>query len=301
VDKFNLRRHFRFKTECTGAEWVDGTWRVHFLDTYTGKKFTKECTILLSAVGGFSIPRPAKFAGMEKYMGKIFHTADWDHTFDWRNKNVAVIGNGCSAAQVVPSIAPGAKKLVQYARSPQWYHPRPNKVFTTFDKFCFRYLPLYQRYHRLDLFLQTDELASVYGSEDKQVEKRLATEAEARSYILSEAPKKYHHFIVPDFPLGCKRRIYDPGYLACLHRDNVELLPEGIQEFTETGLLSETGKSEDFDAVILATGFDVQSFLAPMKITGKTGEELQNQWSNRRGAQAYMGTFVHNNPNFAIL
>ncbi|KAF5636952.1 monooxygenase [Fusarium sp. NRRL 25303] len=301
VDKFNLRSHFHFKVECTGAEWVDGSWHVHFLDTYTGEKFTKQCTILLSAVGGFSIPRQSKFPGMDKYKGRAFHTAEWDHTFDWRDKKVAVIGNGCSAAQVVPSIAPGVKKLVQYARSPQWYHPRPNRVFSSFEKFCFRYVPLYQRYHRLDLFLQTDDLASVYGPEEKQIKKRLATEAEARSYILSEVPKKYHHFIVPDFPLGCKRRIYDPGYLAALRRDNVELLPEGIQEFTETGLISEKGKPEDFDAVILATGFDVSSFLAPMKIIGKTGEELRDQWSNRRGAQAYMGTFVHNNPNFAIL
>ncbi|KAL5600653.1 hypothetical protein FOVSG1_008465 [Fusarium oxysporum f. sp. vasinfectum] len=301
VDKFNLRSHFRFKVECTGAEWVDGSWHVHFLDTYTGEKFTKQCTILLSAVGGFSIPRQSKFPGMDKYKGRTFHTAEWDHTFDWRNKKVAVIGNGCSAAQVVPSIAPGVKKLVQYARSPQWYHPRPNRVFSSFEKFCFRYVPLYQRYHRLDLFLQTDDLASVYGPEEKQIKKRLAIEADARSYILSEAPKTYHHFIVPDFPLGCKRRIYDPGYLAALRRDNVELLPEGIKEFTETGLVSEKGKPEDFDAVILATGFDVSSFLAPMKIIGKTGEKLQDQWSNRRGAQAYMGTFVHNNPNFAIL
>ncbi|KAI8657178.1 hypothetical protein NCS57_01095500 [Fusarium keratoplasticum] len=301
VDKFQLRSHFRFNTECTGAEWVDGAWHVHFVNPVTREKFTKRCTILLSAVGGFSIPRPARFPGMNKYKGRVFHTAEWDHTFDWTNKAVAVIGNGCSAAQVVPSIAPGVKRLVQYARSPQWYHPRPNRGFSAFDKFCFRYLPFWQRYHRLDLFLKTDSLASVYGSDERQIKKRLAVEAEARSYIRREAPRKYHDFIFPDFPLGCKRRIYDPGYLASLHRDNVELLPEGIQEFTENGLVSETGKAEDFDAVILATGFDVQSFLAPMTITGKTGEELQEQWSRRRGAQAYMGTFVHNMPNLAIL
>ncbi|KAF4994132.1 hypothetical protein FDECE_13232 [Fusarium decemcellulare] len=301
VDKFQLRGHFHFNTECTGAEWVDGAWHVHFVNSVTGDKFMKQCTILLSAVGGFSIPRPARFPGIDRYKGKVFHTAEWDHTFDWKNKAVAVIGNGCSAAQVVPSIAPGVKRLVQYARSPQWYHPRPNKSFSALDKFCFRYLPLWQRYHRLDLFLKTDSLASVYGSDERQIKKRLAVEEEARSYIRKEAPRKYHDFIFPDFPLGCKRRIYDPGYLASLHRDNVELLPEGIQEFTKNGLISETGKTEDFDAVILATGFDVQSFLAPMKITGKTGVELQDQWSRRRGAQAYMGTFVHNMPNFAIL
>ncbi|KAH6869051.1 hypothetical protein B0T10DRAFT_418998 [Thelonectria olida] len=301
VDKFQLRSHFRFNIECIGAEWVDGQWHVDFINSTTGQKFTKQCTILLSAVGGFSQPRRVNFAGMDRYKGKIFHTAEWDHSFDWKGKRIAVIGNGCSAAQVVPSIAPGVKKLTQYARSAQWYHPRPNKVFSGLEKFCFRYLPLWQRYHRLDIFLKTDQLASVYGSDAKQIKQRVAIEEEATQYIRREAPEKYHDFIVPDFPLGCKRRIYDPGYLASLHRDNVELLPEGLKGFTETGLISESGREEDFDAVILATGFDVQSFLAPINIVGKTGESLQDQWGKSRGAQAYMGTFVHNHPNLAIL
>lgn len=133
------------------------------------------------------------------------------------------------------------------------------------------------------------------------MKQRLALEEEARQYIYSAAPKKYHHFIAPTFPLGCKRRIYDPGYLASLHRPNVELLPEAPKAFTETGIISESGKEEDFDAVIMATGFSVQQFLSEMKIVGKDGTELQDQWNNHKGAQAYMGTFVHNHPNFAVL
>ncbi|KAH7127307.1 hypothetical protein EDB81DRAFT_846220 [Dactylonectria macrodidyma] len=301
VDKFQLRSHFHFNVECLGAQWIDGQWHVRFVNHATGQKFTKRCTVLLSAVGGFSQLREVNFPGMDEYKGKIFHTAEWDHSFDWKDKRVAVIGNGCSAAQVVPSIAPDVKKLTQYARSAQWYHPRPNQSFSSLDKFLFRYLPFWQRYHRADLFFKTDKLASVYGSDDNQVKQRLALEEEARQYIRKESPSKYHDFIIPNFPLGCKRRIYDPGYLASLHRDNVELLPEGLSRFTETGVVSETGKEESFDAVILATGFDVQSFLAPMEIIGKTRHSLQDQWSNHRGAQAYMGTLVHNHPNLAIL
>ncbi|KAB5531368.1 hypothetical protein GE09DRAFT_1040978 [Coniochaeta sp. 2T2.1] len=301
VDKFDLRAHFRFNFECLAAEWVDEQWRVLLVNTRTGQRLVRGCDILLSAVGGFSHPRRIDFPGMDRYKGKIFHTAEWDHSFDWTGKRIAVIGNGCSAAQVIPSIAPDVKKLTQYARSPQWYHPRPNKPFTSFDKFCFRYIPLWQRFHRLDTFLKTDQLASIYGSDADQVEKRLATEDEARRYIYNQSPKKYHDFIVPDFPLGCKRRIYDPGYLACLHRDNVELLPEGIRTLTEAGLISDTGKEENFDAVILATGFKVQSFLDSIKVTGKAGQSLHGQWDKHRGAQAYMGTYVHNFPNFAIL
>lgn len=302
VDKFGLRPHFNFGAECLGAEWQNGKWNVQFKDVSTGKTFTKKCEVFLSAVGGFATLREPRFPGLNQFEGPVFHTADWDHSFDWHGKRVAVIGNGCSAAQVVPSIAPGVKKLTQYARSPQWYHPRPNKVFSRLEKFCFRYLPLWQRWYRLDTFLKTDQLASVYGSDQGQIKQRLALEEEARQYIYSQSPKKYHHFIVPDFPLGCKRRIYDPGYLASLHRDNVELLPEGVRECTKTGIVSsETGQEQDFDAIILATGFDVSSFLAPMKVVGKNGTTIHDQWKDHRGAQAYMGTFVHNFPNLAIM
>lgn len=301
VDKFQLRHHFNFRQECLGAEWQGGGWTVTFRDIATGKTFTEQCDILLSAVGGFQQPREPYFPGINKFTGDVFHTAEWNHSFDYTDKRVAVIGNGCSAAQVVPAIAPRVKKVTQYARSPQWYHPRPNKIFSARDKFCFRYIPFLQRWHRLNLFLKTDNLASVYGPDEKQVSKRLALEEEARQYICSKAPEKYHDFIVPDFPLGCKRRIYDPDYLETLNRDNVELLPEGISEVTETGIISENGKQGDFDAIVLATGFKVTSFLSPMKIMGKTGKSLEEQWDMHRGSQAYMGTFVHNYPNFAML
>ena len=301
MDKFDLRQHFRFSLECVAAKWENGLWHVTFVNTRTGEKVIKQCRLLLTAVGGFSQPRRVKFPGMESFGGHMFHTAEWDHSFDWRGKRVAVIGNGCSAAQVVPSIAKGVTKLTQYARSPQWYHERPNKPFSRVERFCFRYLPLWQRYYRLDLFLKTDELASVYGPSEWQVKARKRVEQSAREYIYKSAPERYHNFIVPDFPLGCKRRIYDPGYLKSLHYDHVDLLPEGIKEITATGIISESGKVEDFDAIVLATGFDVTSFLTPLAVTGKNGASLHRQWREHRGAQAYMGTFVHNFPNFAIM
>jgi cation diffusion facilitator CzcD-associated flavoprotein CzcO len=92
-------------------------WDVMFLNLANKDRFTKHCTILLTAVGGFSQPREVSFPGMDLYNGRVFHTAEWDHNFDYRDKRVAVIGNGCSAAQVVPSIASSVKKLTQCVNS----------------------------------------------------------------------------------------------------------------------------------------------------------------------------------------
>ncbi|KAK7700107.1 hypothetical protein SLS64_011125 [Diaporthe eres] len=147
----------------------------------------------------------------------------------------------------------------------------------------------------------TDSLAASYGSSPEEVKERMEIEENAKAYIYSQAPKKYHEALVPNFALGCKRRIFDPNYLSSLHLDHVDLIAEGIREITKTGIISESGYEEDFDIIILATGFQVSNFLTPMQIVGKTGIAIKDQWESKKGAQAYMGTFVHNFPNFGML
>lgn len=131
------------------------------------------------------------------------------------------------------------------------------------------------------------------------------------------APKKYHNFIVPDFPLGkmnysttlviangslgCKRRIFDPGYLEALHAENMSLVPEGISGVDAKGITSASGVYEEFDVIVLATGFEVANFLGPLKVVGKNKIDLHDQWNSGAGAQAYMGIYVHNFPNFALM
>jgi cation diffusion facilitator CzcD-associated flavoprotein CzcO len=114
VDKFKLRPHMQFRISCLGARWNTKIqkWEVHLQDQ-TGKKFTREATIFISAVGGISEPRNVKFPGMEKFRGAIFHTARWDHTYNYEGKRMALIGNGCSAAQVVPSVVRQVKYIKQ--------------------------------------------------------------------------------------------------------------------------------------------------------------------------------------------
>ena len=101
--------------------------------------------------------------------------------------------------------------------------------------------------------------------------------------------------------IGCKRRIFDPNYLESLHRPNLEVVAQGIKTFDETGIISDDGTKTEFDIIVLATGFQVQQFLTPMEVHGKGGVSLSQQWREKRGAQAYMGSYVNNFPNFGIL
>ncbi|KAF2095664.1 monooxygenase [Rhizodiscina lignyota] len=303
VDKFDIRKHVHCSVECVGAAWHadKSKWEVRLKDIQTEIEYSRFASVFVSAVGAISFPRDVKFPGMENFKGDMFHTARWNHSVSYKGKRVAVIGNGCSAAQVVPAIAPDVAFVKQYARSGQWYHERPNHYYNALDKFLFKWVPLWQRSLRLRIFLEADDETATYFPTPSGVKARKKMEAQSTKYICSMTPKKYWEVLIPKFPLGCKRRIFDPGYLESLNRKNVELLPEGIKEITETGIVSTSGIRDDFDIIVLATGFQVSQFLTPMHIVGANGMALHDQWKECRGAQAYLGTYVHNYPNLAIL
>ena len=53
------------------------------------------------------------------------------------------------------------------------------------------------------------------------------------------------------------------------------------------------------DVIIFATGFKSTEFLAPMRIVGRNGRLLADEW--RAGARAYLGVTVSGFPNFFML
>jgi cation diffusion facilitator CzcD-associated flavoprotein CzcO len=44
---------------------------------------------------------------LEKFQGKLMHSASWDSSFDFRGKKAAVIGIGSSGIQIMPEVAKG--------------------------------------------------------------------------------------------------------------------------------------------------------------------------------------------------
>jgi cation diffusion facilitator CzcD-associated flavoprotein CzcO len=71
------------------------------------------------------IVRPTLYLqNIELFKKPIIHTAEWDASLDLSDKRVAVIGTGCSAVQLVPSIADKVKELYLFQRTPAWVRPR---------------------------------------------------------------------------------------------------------------------------------------------------------------------------------
>src|SRR3954447_24810960 len=89
-------------TEVERASWNEerGKW---VLETTAGGH---EADVLVTACGQLSVPAVPPLPGLESFDGPAFHTAEWRHDVELRGKRVAVLGTGCSAIQVVPSIQP---------------------------------------------------------------------------------------------------------------------------------------------------------------------------------------------------
>lgn len=178
---------------------------------------------------------------------------------------------------------------------------QPNAPYTTTEKWAFKYLPGWMRWERFSTYWAVDKLYLEYIKNPDAEPLRSVSEKQARDYMTSKCPPQYLEKIMPDYPVGCKRRVMDPGYLDALHRDNIDLCDEKIARIDETGIQLQNGTHEDFDIIVYATGFYTQEFLSPMTILGRGGKSLTEHWKETHGCQAYMGTTVSGFPNMAIM
>lgn len=149
VDKHQLDRHIRFGTECTGGYWdeVESRWHVTVAG---GDEYIAQ--FLVSGIGALHVPSTPVLTGIDSFEGAAFHSARWDHEVDLAGKNVAVIGTGASAVQLVPKIVDTVASLQLYQRSPAWVLPRSNFAIPEAVRHAFSKLPLLRRLFRDSIY-----------------------------------------------------------------------------------------------------------------------------------------------------
>ena len=63
----------------------------------------------------------------------------------------------------------------------------------------------------------------------------------------------------------------DNGWFRTLTRDDITLNPHGAAEVRPHSVVGGDGAEHEVDVLVLATGFDVVRFLAPIEIVGRSG------------------------------
>ncbi len=293
ADVHGLRARIRFGHDLRAAEYDAraGRWR---LETSRGVVLAKK---VVSGTGGLSEPRAAALPGLERFGGKQFHSATWDHDYALAGKRVAVIGTGASAIQFVPEIAAAPSQLDVYQRTPNWIIPRPDRAYGKVAQWLFRHVPGVRALYRASIYWkhETRVLGFVVHPALMQIGRRSAL----RHIAAQVRDPELRARVTPEYAFGCKRVLISNDWYPALQRDNVELVTSPIAEVTSDAILDASGRRRPVDCIIHASGFYATENPIATRIRGASGETLAHAW--RDGEEAYLGTLVHGFPNLFLI
>jgi cation diffusion facilitator CzcD-associated flavoprotein CzcO len=298
AEKYGILPHCRFGIEVQAARFdaEAGVWRIR-----TARNGTEveefEAEILVSGVGQLHRPVVPKIPGLDSFEGQWFHSAAWNHDVDLSGKRVGVVGNGASAIQFVPEIAPEVEQMSVFQRSPNWLIPRGDRPYTEAEKRRYARLPWLAKLYRGFLWARQELLFSVMVGQRFFTRKWTQMSLDHMHESITDPVMR--EALTPDYPIGAKRILIHDDYFPALARDNVALVTSQIERIEGSSVITEDGQSQDFDVLIMATGFDTNSFLAPMAIEGLGGRMLEQEWKD--GAEAFLGLTVTGFPNLFLM
>lgn len=276
--------------------------------------------VVVSCVGGLVEPNqwPENIPGKDKFQGSIFHSARWDYSVDLKDKDIIVVGTGCSAAQFVPKLRKdyGAKTVTQIMRSPPWVEPKfPQPVKPETQVWLNKHIPGYMTSWR-QLFFWGGEASWLWFQDSEWAgRKREQVEATMLAHMRKQTPVKYHEILTPNYSIGCKRRIFDKEWLNSLQDEHLELTTLPITSVGEKSVtlgpgrtyppMSDTSSKAPShqaiipaDIIVLANGFVTTTWLHPLDVVGRGGLHLHDVFEQRGGPQMYMGAAMDEFPNF---
>ena len=294
VDKYELATHLRLNSNVDKAMFDEDAacWRLTLDD---GQSFTGKA--LVSGMGALNRPAYPDIPGLSEFSGTSFHSARWDHGYDFEGKTVAVIGTGASAIQFVPQIADKVKQLLLFQRTPPWVVPKPDRLFPSWERRLYRHLPFARLLFR-NLIYWRQEVRGIGFTIDPRLM------GHARRVALKHLEKQVadptlREKLTPNYTIGCKRILISSDYYPALQKDNVSLNTSGIKCVTEDAVIDGDGREHKVDAIVLGTGFRATDPITPTRLLGIGGRDLSDDW--RDGPEAFLGISVAGYPNLFLL
>jgi 4-hydroxyacetophenone monooxygenase len=296
AEHYDVARSIAFSTEVTECEWVEarGVWRVS-IRSPEGVR-VEEADVVISAVGQLSNPNVPPIPGRETFGGDARHTAEWGD-LDTKGKRVAIVGTGASSMQLLRKTAEVAKEVTVLQLIPSWCAPAELYHIDVEESMKWRManIPLFQTYYRLRQFhcLHGNYPALEAGSEMNNTMKHLLTRYIERE---CEGDPELLKDVMPTYPPFCSRILIANDWYKTLRRDNVRLVPHAATEITRTGIVA-NGEHLEVDVIVYSTGFKANNFLFPMRVLGRSGVDIREQWREEGGATAYLGITSPGLPN----
>jgi len=311
------KKYMKLSTKVVEGRWdeEEGVWKLTLEDQNTKELWHDWAHIFINGTGILNTWKWPDIEGLHDFKGPMMHSAHWDHSVDFKDKTVAVIGTGSSSVQIVPALQKTVKHMEVYMRSPTWISPpfgagalqsdlekganvdpgQRQYTFSEEEKKRFRDNPEYHLDFRKRIEAEINSLFGMYqrGSEMSNHFRDVITKEMYRR--MGPGHEKLKSFIIPKWSPGCRRISPGDGYLEALVKDNVEPVFSGIVKVTPEGILTEDGKEHKFDILVCATGFQV-AFKPAFKVINAAGKTIQEDWGH--GVNLYFGVSAPRFPNY---
>ncbi len=332
ADRFALRPDIAFNTRIDGADYDEAgcSWSVT-----TSQGDTVTARFLVLATGCLSNARRPDIRGLGDFKGQVYHTGQWPHQpVDFTGLRVGLIGTGSSGIQSVPEIARQASHLTVFQRTANFSIPARNAALTEEERARFRAnYPEIRRFAREEarngIYTEMPDRGALDDGENERrakydarwsrggltfmsVYNNLALDTAANDTAADFVREKIAEIVNDpatarllqpnDHPIGSKRICVDSDYFATFNRSNVTLVDirSNPIELILPHAVRCGGRDHEFDALVLATGFDAMTgSVARIGISGRDGQTLNQKWA--AGPRTYLGLMSAGFPNLFII
>lgn len=284
----------RLRTRCPvhSARWDQSNAR-WVLETARG---TSTADHVVLATGALADPAIPQIADLDLFDGPAFHSARWDHSIDFADKRVAVVGTGASAIQFVPQIQPVVRTLTLFQRTAPWVMPRNDSPISRRSRTAMRVIPGLQRARRAAIYAKREAKLAAF----RRPALMAIGEKEGRAHLAhAVSDPVLRDKLTPDYRMGCKRILLSDNYYPALAQPNVDVRTVAIDRATSTGLIDSDGVEHAVDAIIFGTGFDTSRLPLTDAVFGSDGRSMSQVWG--QSPTAYMGTSVAGFPNMYLM
>ncbi|KAI4230028.1 MAG: hypothetical protein L6R36_000407 [Xanthoria steineri] len=332
VDRYDLRKHIEFAARVVAAHYSDSE-KVWTVTTADGVSTT--CRYFLPATGILSIPKEPTFPGLKSYTGEWYQASKWPaYKVHFHGKRIAVVGTGSTGVHLIPKLAPVAKELTVFQRTPNYVLPGRNHTIDEYQAADIK------KHHNTTWELATMNLAGHACKASGRTVKNVADAVKIRQifdngwergcfnfqmetfddvFMDPESNEEAAQFIrqkiraivqdpgkaellCPKYPFGSKRPPSGHFYYETFNRSNVKLIDISGDEIDlyENGIRTSSGAEYEVDMIIFALGFSSGTgALNEIDVRGSQDKSLTECWTERLGT--FAGILVSGFPNMFIV
>lgn len=125
AERHGSKKYMKLNSKVIEAVWDEsaGKYTITLENPITGEQWEDWCHVLVNGSGILNNWKWPDIEGIHDFKGAMMHSAKWDHSVDFKDKSIGVIGTGSTSVQIVPQLQPEVKHMDVFMRSSTWISP----------------------------------------------------------------------------------------------------------------------------------------------------------------------------------